>query len=151
MSFPRYGPLAGRLPDGQVLEICNVSDPGVPRCAAELYNPSSGSWSQDGAASPSAEGGYAYTMLNNGQVLISGGANVFGADQQTTVLQSGTTLFDPTTGNSTFTGSMSIPRDGHTLTLLQNGQLLAAGGYTQNTKGNKGTISVTATAELFTP
>jgi hypothetical protein len=40
-----------------------------------------------------------------------------------TVLQSGTTLFDPTTGNVTFTGSMSIPRDGHTLTLLRNGQV----------------------------
>lgn len=151
MSFPRYGPLAGLLPDGQVLEICNVSDPGVPRCATELYNSASGTWSQDGQASPSAEGGYAYTMLNDGEVLISGGADVFGADQQTTVLQSGATLFDPATGQSTSTGSMSIPRDGHTLTLLANGQMLAAGGYTQNKRGNKTTISVTASAELFTP
>jgi hypothetical protein len=83
--------------------------------------------------------------------LISGGADVFGVDQQKVVLQAGATLFDPTTGNSTSTGSMSIPRDGHTLTLLPNGQLLAAGGYTQNTNGNKRTISVTASAELFTP
>jgi hypothetical protein len=72
MSFPRYGPLAGLLPNGQVLEICNVSDPGVPRCATELYNPASGTWSQDGQASPSAEAGYAYTMLNNGEGLDLG-------------------------------------------------------------------------------
>jgi hypothetical protein len=148
MSFPRYGPLAGLLPNGQVLEICNVSDPGVSRCGAELYNPVGGTWSGDGVASPSAEGGYAYTMLSNGEVLISGGANVFGVDQQTVVLQSGATLFDPTTGNSTLTGSMSIPREDHTLTLLPNGQMLAAGGYTQH---NDGKISVTASAELFTP
>jgi hypothetical protein len=148
MSFPRYGPLAGLLPNGQVLEVCNISDPGVPRCGAEVYTPASGTWSQDGAASPSAEGSYAYTMLNNGEVLISGGQNVFGVDQQTHVLQSDATLFDPTTGNSTSTGSMSIPREDHTLTLLPNGQMLAAGGYTQN---NKGKITVTASAELFTP
>jgi len=151
MSFPRYGPLAGLLPNGQVLEICNISDPGVPRCGTELYNPASGTWSQDGAASPSAEVSYAYTMLNNGQVLISGGQNVFGAYQQTHVLQSGATLFDPTTGNSTSTGSMSIPREDHTLTLLQNGQMLAAGGYTQNNSPVNRKISVTASAELFTP
>jgi hypothetical protein len=151
MSFPRYGPLAGLLPNGRVLEICNISDPGVPRCGAELYNPANGSWSQDGAASPSAEGSYAYTMLNNGQVLISGGANVFGVDQQTVVLQSGATLFDPTTGNSTSTGSMSIPREDHTLTLLPNGQMLAAGGYTQRNSQVNPKISATASAELFTP
>jgi hypothetical protein len=43
---------------------------------------------------------------------------------------------------------MSIPREDHTLTLLPNGQMLAAGGFTQN---NAGKISVTASAELFTP
>jgi hypothetical protein len=87
-------------------------------------------------------------MLKNGVVLISGGADVSGVDQQTTTLQSGATLFDPITGNVTFTGSMTIPRDGHTLTLLPNVQMLAAGGFTQN---NAGKISVTASAELFTP
>jgi len=151
MSFPRYGPLAGLLPNGQVLEVCNISDPGVPRCGAEVYTASSGTWSQDGAASPSAEVSYAYTMLANGEVLISGGQNVFGVDQQTRVLQSDATLFDPTTGNSTQTGNMSIPREDHTLTLLPNGQMLAAGGYTQSNSQVNPKISVTASAELFTP
>jgi hypothetical protein len=147
MAFPHYGPLAGLLPDGRVVSVCNISDPGVPRCGAELYNPATGTWSDGGQADPSAEGGYALTMLNGGEVLISGGADVFGADQQTIVLQSGATLFDPATGNATSTGSMTIPREDHSLTLLPNGQVLAAGGYTQNNKK----ISVTASAELFTP
>jgi len=67
------------------------------------------------------------------------------------VLQSGATLFDPTTGNPTPTGNMSIPRDGHTLTLLPNGQVLAAGGLTQKNNTTNSTTSVTASAELFTP
>jgi hypothetical protein len=43
---------------------------------------------------------------------------------------------------------MTIPRALESLTVLQNGQVLAAGGETQN---NVGQTSVTATAELFTP
>ncbi len=43
---------------------------------------------------------------------------------------------------------MTIPREFHTLTVLPNGQVLAAGGETQN---NKGTFNVTASAELYTP
>jgi hypothetical protein len=152
MAFPHYGPLAGLLPDGLVVSVCNISDPGVPRCGAELYNPASGTWSDGGPADPSAEGGYTLTMLDDGQVLISGGADQFGSDQnRRTVLQSGANLYDPTTGNSTPTGSMSIPRDGHSLTLLPNGHVLAAGGYTQKNNTYNSTISVTASAELFTP
>jgi hypothetical protein len=151
MAFPHYGPLAGLLPDGRVVSLCNISDPGVNRCGAELYNPASGSWSDGGIADRTAEGGYTLTMLNNSQVLISGGSDVFGVDQQTVVLQSGANLFDPTTGNSTPTGSMSIPRDGHALTVLPNGQVLAAGGYTQSDSKVNSKISVTASAELFTP
>jgi hypothetical protein len=91
-------------------------------------------------------------MLANGEVLISGGADQFGSDaNRRVVLQSDATLFDPTTGNSTSTGSMSIPRDGHTLTLLPNGQVLAAGGLTQKHNTTTSTTSVTAAAELFTP
>jgi hypothetical protein len=149
MSFPRYGPLAALLADGQVLEVCNVGDPGVPPCAAELYTPGNGTWAQDGAASPSAAAGYGKTLLDTGQVLFSGGANTFGSDShRRIVVQAGATLFDPTTGADSNTGSMSIPRTGHTLTLLQNGQVLAAGGETQN---NVGKHSITASAELFTP
>jgi hypothetical protein len=117
-----------------------------------VYNPASGTWSDDGTADPSAQGGFSLTMLNNGQVLISGGADQFGSDSnRRTVLQSGATLYDPAIEAATQTGSMSIPRDGHTLTLLPNGQVLAAGGYTQSNSQVNPKISVTASAELFTP
>jgi hypothetical protein len=57
-------------------------------------------------------------------------------------------LFDPSTQNDAVTGSMTIPRHLHTATVLQNGQVLAAGGQTQN---NVGKFSITGSAELYTP
>jgi N-acetylneuraminic acid mutarotase len=146
LSFPRSGALAGLLPNGQVLVVCGVDDPGVPPCVAELYNPATGTWAQDGQAGPSAERDFSAVLLHNGQVLFSGGLN--GVYPAKVHVAETATLFDPATGTSTSTGSMTIPRQGHTLTVLPNGQVLAAGGETQNKQGE---FSITASAELYTP
>jgi Kelch motif len=53
-------------------------------------------------------------------------------------------LYDPATGRWSPTGSMSVPREGHTLTLLPTGKVLVAGGFTHF-------VGVTATAELYDP
>jgi len=53
-------------------------------------------------------------------------------------------IFDPATGTSSSTGSMSAPRINHTATLLRDGRVLVAGGTT--TGG-----STLATAEIFNP
>jgi hypothetical protein len=146
MTSPHFGALAGLLANGQVLVVCGVDDPGVPPCAADLYNPATGTWASDGVAFLSAARNYSVTLLNNGQVLISGGENgVYPAKETVTTAAR---LFDPATGASTVTGDMTIPREFHTLIVLPNGQVLAAGGETQN---NKGQFSVTASAELYTP
>ena len=57
-------------------------------------------------------------------------------------------LFDPSTSNLVSTGSMHTARDTFTLTVLPNGQVLAAGGETQDNKGN---FFYTNSAELYTP
>ena len=149
LDFPRYDTLAWLLPNGQVLVVCGINDPGVPQCVAELYNPATGTWTQDGQASQSAARNFSIALLSTGKVLISGGENG-GYPAKITISQEAV-LFDPATGISTITGSMTIPREFHTLTPLPNGQVLAAGGQTQTTNGNKITFSVTATAELYTP
>jgi len=146
MNFPRFGQPAWLLPNGQVLVVCGVNDPGVPQCVAELYNPATGTWTQDGQASVSAARDYSAALLSTGKVLISGGEN--GGYPAKITVSGAAALFDPATGTSTFTGSMTIPREFHTLTPLPDGQVLAAGGRTQN---NKGTFSITASAELYTP
>jgi large repetitive protein len=146
MNFPRYGQLAGLLANGQVLVVCGVSDPGVPPCAAELYNPATGTWTQDSQASPSAQRDFSATLLSTGKVMFSGGLN--GTYPAKVTVTETAALFDPATGTSTSTGSMSIPRAFDTLTLLPNGQVLAAGGETQD---NVGRFSITASAEIYTP
>src|SRR5271157_5446800 len=62
------------------------------------------------------------TLLTNGQVLIAGGLiyNVGGDSQDTNACE----LYDPSTGTSSFTGSMTYTRHQHTATLLTNGQVL---------------------------
>ena len=147
MSEPHSsGALAGLLPNGQVLVVCGVNDPGFAPCGADLYNPATGTWADDGVAFASSTRDYSAVLLHNGQVLISGGEN--GGYPAKTTISEAATLFDPATKTSTSTGSMTIPREFHTLVVLANGQVLAAGGETQN---NKGQPSATATAELFTP
>jgi len=147
-AAPASGYTTTLLPNGQVLLAGGDQDgtPATATSSAELYNPATGTWADDGAASPSAERDFTAVLLNNGQVLISGGLT--GTYPAKVHVQADATLFDPATGTVTSTGSMSIPRAFHTLTVLRNGQVLATGGETQN---NKGEFSVTAGAELYTP
>jgi hypothetical protein len=54
-------------------------------------------------------------------------------------------LYDPATGTWSATGSMSDARDAHTATLLQNGEVLVAGGFGSSASG------YLASAELYDP
>ena len=77
------------------------------------------------------------TLLNNGTVLIVGGA----ADGE--VLASAE-LYNPATQTFTLTGSLNYARFGHTATLLSNGTVLISGG-----SGPSGQF--VASAELYDP
>jgi hypothetical protein len=82
--------------------------------------------------------------LMNGQVLFAGGAPIGRiADAE---------LYDPATRTFVSTGSLASRRVWHSLTLLPNGMVLAAGGETESCSGSgcwfAGTL---ATAELYDP
>ena len=72
------------------------------------------------------------TLLNNGEVLVAGGA--FGGTPTLTSAE----LYNPATGTFTRTGSMTTGRVQASAALLGNGQVLIAGGGT-------------STAELYNP
>jgi Kelch motif len=89
---------------------------------AEIYDTSTNTWSITGdltfgtsiAGSGGSDTDYKSTLLPDGQVLISG--------------SNGAELYDATTGTSSPTSRLIVPRHDHTATLLRNGQTLIAGG-----------------------
>ena len=76
------------------------------------------------------------TLLPNGKVLVTGGANT------STILNSAE-LYDPATGTWSVTGSLNTARIYHTATLLQSGKVLVAGGGVAPSLPN--------TAEVYDP
>jgi len=81
------------------------------------------------------------TLLQNGEVLVAGGVDV--TNGISTAIASAE-LYNPTTAKWTVTGSMSDAREAFTATLLQNGEVLVAGGF-----GYFG--DCLAAAELYNP
>jgi Kelch motif/Galactose oxidase, central domain len=104
--------------------------------------------------------GHTATLLKDGRVLIVGGVSPTSSTAlvpsdggvSTVIYQSlaSAELYDPATGEFSFTGSMSVGRVGHTATLLPDGRVLIAGGSSQYVP-TRLTFEYLATAELYDP
>ncbi|MGD0573644.1 MAG: kelch repeat-containing protein [Sedimentisphaerales bacterium] len=125
MSFPRLHHTATLLPNGKVL-VAGGSGPvggdsGDWLFSAELYDPSTGTWT--GTSKLNTERAWhTATLLSSGTVLVAGG---YGGSPDHTL--SSAELYDPATGAWTNTGSLNTGRCLHAATLLPNGQVLVAG------------------------
>ena len=139
-----YGQSATLLPNGQVL-IAGGYGGTASTASAELYNPATGTFTATGSMTTGREL-HTATLLNNGKVLIAGGDNgLFNSSNSTLQILSSAELYDPATGTFTATGSMTDARDFPTATMLNNGQVLIAGGE-DDVYGD-----VVASAELYDP
>jgi hypothetical protein len=116
----------------------------LPTPGAELYDPTTGTWSYTGQMIV-ARAGHSATLLPNGQVLVAGGAPI---DEHPGYLalagRSTAELYDPSTGVWSATRSMADGRACHTAALLSNGDVLVAGGVDGTTTGKPAT-----TADIF--
>ena len=143
-NTPRFHHAATLLQDGQVLITGGETDP-TPSGAynnAELFNPTTWTFSSLSASMVSGREGHAASLLNDGTVLISGG-DLPGAGSLNTA-----EVFNPTT--STFTAISSVmtnPRIYHDAVLLNGGKVLLSGG--ENDSG--GSSTALNTAELYDP
>jgi hypothetical protein len=140
MKVSRAGHSATLLPNGQVL-IAGGENSSAGLTSAELYDPTTGKWTLTGSM---ATGRYAHSavLLPSGEVLVAGGivsTNIKGIVSYSAAAE----LYNPSTGQWTTTGSMAAPRFAHGVALLQNGQVLVAGGA--NASG------FLASAELYEP
>jgi hypothetical protein len=148
MAGSRYSHTATLLSTGNVLvaggfiKPWDLLNPGpTDRTSAEIYNPSSGTWSDAG----SFQGGdHTATLLPDGKVLVAGGSYNTGPHFAITVYSSAARLYDPASGTWSQTGSMADRRAQHTATLLPNGKVLVTGGY--DAASNSG---VRVSAELY--
>ena len=129
MQSPRSGHVAAFLSNGQVLVAGGDDNQGHQNTTAELYNPATNAWSFTGSM-PVYNSNTA-TVLQSGQVLVTG-SNNHSAE-----------LYNPATGTWSLTGSMNTPRGLDQAVLLQNGQVLVAGGEFGST--------ALASAELYNP
>ena len=141
LNAARFNAVAVALNQGLVLIAGGLDGSNYP-AAAELYDPSTGTFTSTASLNTPRPNATA-TVLNTGEVLISGGSTC--ATPGCPV--SSAELYNPVAGTFANTGALSVPRFNHSATLLTNGQVLVAGGYSSCTA----TCTSETTAELFDP
>src|SRR5262245_51071517 len=123
MTVFRDGYTTTLLTDGRVLVAggCGAEDLDsnclAVLASAELYNPTTDTWSATGSMA-AARMFVSATRLLDGRVLVISNDDASAE------------LYDPTTGTWSSTGSMSVSRANFTATLLLDGRVLVSGGCT---------------------
>ncbi len=125
LTTGRFSHTATLLNDGTVLVAGGLESTDSPTSDCEIYNPSTQTWSPVGSLA-TARSLHTATLLNDGTVLVAGGLD--SSDNTTALCEIYNPAATPTPGWTT-TGSLAAERSYHTATLLQNGQVLVAGGF----------------------
>jgi hypothetical protein len=135
LTHPRSDHTATLLHSGKVLVTGGMDQTSgiAPMQSAELYDPSTGTWTPAGSLA-GARANHTATLLASHRLLVTGG---FDANGPVATAE----LYDPATAAWNSTGNMLQPHVTHTATLLPNERVLIAGG---------GSSEVGRKAELYT-
>jgi hypothetical protein len=131
MNVPRQLHRAVTLADGRVLVLGGTDSSASPVAleSAEVYDPVSGTWSVTGSMT-TGRNVPAAVLLEDGRVLVAGGAPGAGASETTCE------LYDPATGTFAAAAAMDGPRAYAGATRLADGRVLVAGGSSGATSWN---------------
>jgi uncharacterized delta-60 repeat protein len=140
LAAARYRHTATLLPNGKVLVAggSNGTFTTHTLASAELYDPATGTWSGTTPMSRPHEF-HSATLLPQGKVLVGCGYSYNSGTGEVSVFNP--ELYDPTTGSWSATSPMVELRYEYSQTLLPDGSVLVAGGYS----GPK------TSAELYSP
>jgi hypothetical protein len=135
----RFYHTATLLPNGKVL-VAGGGYPGPPVSpappgafklvglkSAELYDPATGRWRYTGELN-TQHAFHTATLLQNGRVLVVAGTDSISNYPTDQGVTNKAELYDLATESWSITGNLGTAREFHTATLLQNGQVLVAGG-----------------------
>ncbi len=132
LNVNRVRGTATLLNGGTVLIVGGEDTGGNILAQAELYDPVLKTFTLTSSLN-TARGDHAATLLTNGTVLVEGGF----ACQPSACAQTGVNMnpsaeiYDPVSGTFTATGSLAVARQVHTATLLSDGTVLVAGGWSE--------------------
>ena len=133
------------LNGGNVLIVGGEDSANNMLSTAELYNPIQGRFTLTGSLN-TARGDSAATLLTNGTVLVEGGFACQPSSCSTSQMDMSASaeIYDPASGAFSVTGSLATARQVHTATLLLDGTVLVAGGWSDFNSG-------LTSAELYQP
>jgi len=144
LATARNNHTATSLPDGRVLVAAGggISSGNNLVASAEVYDPSSQSWSPTGSL-VTARINHTATRLQDGKVLVAGGSDssAFGSARAE--------QYDPASGTWMTTGSLITGRRDQTATLLPDGNVLVAGGRNNDTYLASAELYVRSTPTLL--
>lgn len=133
----RRGHTATLMADGRVLVVGGLFDEVMASC--EIYDPATGAWSYT-MSLMNARYGHTATLLPDGRVLVAGGTWSWGYPNPLTSVE----IYDPASQQWAPGADLLTARLIHSATLLDNGQVLVAGGMTSD-------MRTLATAEVYDP
>ncbi|MEX0977444.1 MAG: kelch repeat-containing protein [Pirellulales bacterium] len=141
LGAARYAHRSVLLDDGRVLVVGGYLKGDVRLASAELYDSQTGLWHSTGDL-PSPRVAFGMVKLRDGRVLVVGGFTGVTWAKRTNVASAA--LYDSKTGRWKETKPMKDKRAGLSTTLLPDGQVLVAGGWSSSGLELK-------SAELFDP
>jgi hypothetical protein len=146
MSTCRVSPATSVLPSGDVLLTGGIGCDGAAQSSAEIYRAATGEWTLV-APMHQPRWGHSATILPDGRVLVAGGrANAINQKPEQVVASA--EVYDPVHDSWAPAASMRTPRVLHAAALLSSGEVIVAGGHSQDPDDAH---SATATSELYDP